>query len=328
MTTYLEKYCTISDIQLVAPFVFDYDRKRTISNWASYSGSGNSTVYQAGSVGKFTQLFANDIELTSVGSTGAIDADGKYYFDEDADVVYYRPTSTNNPNFDEAVTAGRDNKTLFEEFISRSSDFVRSYINKPIYKNKGVGTGDSLGRDFPEVIVRATALLAASMAIMPYDNERGTELQVQVYDPSTNLGLLDMIRKGVISLDQDEDGRDKIVKEVSINGSTTGAIVDTYGFPQTSFDRIKVLITGAGTFTAGSSSSVTFSSYVGSDAGLQTNLVENNQIIDGGLQHIGHGVYIRFSTGIYTADDQWEVEVSGLDHTSGGGIETIQMKRR
>ena len=242
--------------------------------------------------------------------------------------MYYRPTSTNNPNFDEAVTAGRDNKTLFEEFISRSSDFVRSYINKPIYKNKGVGTGDSLGRDFPEVIVRATALLAASMAIMPYDNERGTELQVQVYDPSTNLGLLDMIRKGVISLDQDEDGRDKIVKEVSINGSTTGAIVDTYGFPQTSFDRIKVLITGAGTFTAGSSSSVTFSSYVGSDAGLQTNLVENNQIIDGGLQHIGHGVYVRFSTGIYTADDQWEVEVSGLDHTSGGGIETIQMKRR
>ena len=89
-----------------------------------------------------------------------------------------------------------------------------------------------------------------------------------------------------------------------------------------------MLITGAGTFTAGSSSSVTFSSYVGSDAGLQTNLVENNQIIDGGLQHIGHGVHVRFSTGVYTADDQWEVEVSGLDHTSGGGIETIQMRRR
>ena len=55
--------------------------------------------------------------------------------------------------------------------------------------------------------------------------------------------------------------------------------------------------------------------------------MENNQIIDGGLQHIGHGVHVRFSTGVYTADDQWEVEVSGLDHTSGGGIETIQLKR-
>mgnify|MGYP005747040463 CR=1 FL=1 len=40
MSTYLEKYCTIEDIQLVAPFVFDYDRKRTISNWVSHSGSG------------------------------------------------------------------------------------------------------------------------------------------------------------------------------------------------------------------------------------------------------------------------------------------------
>ena len=47
MSTYLEKYCTIEDIQLVAPFVFDYDRKRTISNWVSHSGSGNATIYNA-----------------------------------------------------------------------------------------------------------------------------------------------------------------------------------------------------------------------------------------------------------------------------------------
>ena len=203
-----------------------------------------------------------------------------------------------------------------------------SYINKPIYKNKGVGTGDSLGRDYPEIIVRATALLSAAMAVLPYDEQHGLRLQDQVYNPETNTGLLDMIRKGVVSLDHDEDGRDKIVKEVSINGSTTGAIVDTFGYPQTSFDRIKVIITGAGTFTAGSTSSVTYSSYVGSDAGLQTNLTENNKVIDGSLQHVGHGVYVRFSTGVYTLSDQWEIEVSGLDHTSGGGIETIQIKRR
>tara|TARA_B100000900_G_scaffold163354_1_gene138684 strand:+ start:1771 stop:2757 length:987 start_codon:yes stop_codon:yes gene_type:complete len=328
MSTYLEKYCTIEDIQLVAPFVFDYDRKRTISNWVSHSGSGNATIYKAGSVGKFTQLYANDIELTLVSDVASIDADGKFFFDEDADVVYYRPTSTNNPNFDEAVTAGRDNKTLFDEFIARSSDFVRSYINKPIYKNKGVGTGDSLGRDFPEVIVRSTALLSASLAIMPYDRERGEELQDIAYNPIDSNGLLDLIRKGVISLDQDEDGRDKIVKEVSINASTTGAIVDTFGHPQVSFDRIKVIISTAGTFAAGSASTVKFKSFVGDDTGLKVNLVQEERVIDGGLQHIGHGVHVRFSTGVYTLDDEWEVEVSGLNHTSGGGLETIQMKRR
>ena len=214
MSTYLENYCTIEDIQLVAPFVFDYDRKRVISNWVSHSGSDASTIYKAGSVGKLSMLYSNDIELTSVSDIASIDADGKFFFDEDADVVYYRPTSTNNPNFDESVAAGRDNKTLFTEFISRSSDFVRSYINKPIYKNKGVGTGDSLGRDFPEVIVRSTALLSASLAIMAYDREKGEELQNLAYNPNDNNGLLDLIRRGVISLDQDEDGRDKIVKEL------------------------------------------------------------------------------------------------------------------
>tara|TARA_Y100001938_G_scaffold69803_1_gene96780 strand:- start:38 stop:1024 length:987 start_codon:yes stop_codon:yes gene_type:complete len=328
MSTFLEKYCTIEDIQLVAPFVFDYDRKRTISNWVSHSGSGNATIYKAGSVGKFTQLYANDIELTSVSDVASIDADGKFFFDEDADLVYYRPTSTNNPNFDEAVTAGRDNKTLFDEFIARSSDFVRSYINKPIYKNKGVGTGDSLGRDFPEVIVRSTAFLAASLAIMPYDRERGEELQDIAYNPIESNGLLDLIRKGVISLDQDEDGRDKIVKEVSINGSSTGAIVDTFGYPKVSFDRIKVIISTAGTFAAGSASGVKFKSFVGDDTGLKVNLVQEERVIDGGLQHVGHGVFVRFSTGVYTLDDEWEVEVSGLEHTSGGGMNTIQLRRR
>ena len=81
MSTYLDTYCTIDDIQLVAPFVFDYDRKRTITNWVSHSGSGNSEIFKAGSVGKFTMLFENDIEQTLVADIPSIDADRKYYFD-------------------------------------------------------------------------------------------------------------------------------------------------------------------------------------------------------------------------------------------------------
>jgi len=328
MSTYLDTYCTIDDMQLVAPFVFDYDRKRTITNWVTHSGNGNSEIFKAGSVGKFSMLYENDIEKTLVADIASINADGKYYFDEDADVVYYMPTSNNNPNYDVVTTAGRDNKTLFNEFIQRSSDFIRSYINKPIYKNKGVGTSDSLGRDYPEVIVRSTALLASSMAILPYDEEHGLRLQNQVYDQQGGTGLLDLIRKGIISLDQDEDGRDKIVKEVSINGSTTGAIVDTFGYPTVPYDRIKVVIDTGGTFTAGSTSTVKYKTFTGNDDGLQINESQTADVIDGSFQPIGHGIYVRFSTGVYTTDDEWEVEVSGLEHTSGGGIETIQLRRR
>ncbi|MEL0173706.1 MAG: hypothetical protein VW904_03175 [bacterium] len=328
MSTYLDTYCTIDDMQLVAPFVFDYDRKRTITNWVTHSGSGTSEIFKAGSVGKFSILYENDIEQTLVADIASIDADGKYYFDEDADVVYYQPSSNSNPNYDVVMTAGRDNKTLFNEFIKRSSDFVRSYINKPIYKNKGVGTSDSLGRDYPEVVVRATALLASSMAILPYDEEHGLRLQNQVYDQEGGTGLLDLIRKGIISLDQDEDGRDKIVKEVSIDNATTGAIVDTFGYPSVSYDRIKVIISTGGTFAAGSTSTVKYKTFTGSDEGLKVHSTQEAEVIDGSFQPVGHGVYVRFSTGVYTTNDEWEVEVSGLEHTSGGGIETIQLRRR
>ena len=78
MSTYLKTYCTIDDIQLVAPFVFDYDRKRRVTSWVSHSGSGSSEVFVAGSVGKFDQLFENDIEQTSVSSVGDVNADGKF----------------------------------------------------------------------------------------------------------------------------------------------------------------------------------------------------------------------------------------------------------
>ena len=318
MTTYLKTYCTIDDIQLVAPFVFDYDRKRRVTSWVSHSGSGSNEVFVAGSVGKFDQLFENDIEKTSVSSVGDVNADGKFFFDEDADAVYYRPTGANNPSYDLTITIGRDNKTLFNEFISRSSDFIRSYINKPIYENVGVGEGDSLGRTFPEVIVRSCALLSASMVVMPYDAEEGLRIQALAYDTENETGLLD----------QDETARDKILKEVSVNGSSTGSIVDLLGTPSTNYDKIKVIITSGGTFAPGSASAVTYSTFVGNDTGLKIDASEENRVIDGSFQPLGAGVSGRFSLGVYTTSDEWEVEVHGLDHTAGSGINTMPLKRR
>jgi len=34
-------------------------------------------------------------------------------------------------------------------------------------------------------------------------------------------------------------------------------------------------------------------------------------------QHIGWNVYVRFGPGVYTADDEWEVEVSSMDEEHG-----------
>ena len=166
------------------------------------------------------------------------------------------------------------------------------------------------------------------MAVMPYDAEEGQRIQALAYDTENETGLLDLIRRGVISLDQDETSRDKILKEVSVNGSSTGSIVDLLGTPSTNYDKIKVIITSGGTFAPGSASAVTYSTFVGNDTGLKIDASEENRVIDGSFQPIGAGVSGRFSLGVYTTDDEWEVEVHGLDHTAGSGIDTMPLKRR
>jgi len=36
------------------------------------------------------------------------------------------------------------------------------------------------------------------------------------------------------------------------------------------------------------------------------------ETIDGGFQDVGHGMQVRFSPGVYTINDEWELEVSGI----------------
>ena len=61
---------------------------------------------------------------------------------------------------------------------------------------------------------------------------------------------------------------------------------------------------------------------------LEMDASEENRVIDGSFQPLGAGVSGRFSLGVYTTSDEWEVEVHGLDHTAGSGINTMPLKRR
>jgi len=47
------------------------------------------------------------------------------------------------------------------------------------------------------------------------------------------------------------------------------------------------------------------------------------------LQPVGHGVYVRFSTGVYTANDEWEVEVTGIyEETENASMRSVKMTRK
>ena len=127
-------------------------------------------------------------------------------------------------------------------------------------------------------------------------------------------GYLDMVRTGQIALSQDEGlaKHSGIIREIAINASTTGSIIDVRGTPGVDWDVIKIICSTAGTFTSGSASGVKYDTYVADDTGLKIDKSSDAETIDGGFQDVGHGMQVRFSPGVYTINDEWELEVSGI----------------
>jgi hypothetical protein len=87
-----------------------------------------------------------------------------------------------------------------------------------------------------------------------------------------------------------------------------------------------VIETG-GTITQGSTSTVTYSAYVAGSDGLKTSQVVDSEVINCQYQGIGQGMYARFTSGVYVAADEWEVEVRGGKPEAGTGRRTISLRR-
>ena len=123
-----------------------------------------------------------------------------------------------------------------------------------------------------------------------------------------------MVRTGQIALSQDEGlaKHSGIIREISINASSTGSIIDVRGTPTVDWDVIKIIISTAGTFTSGSASGVKYDTYVADDTGLKISKSSDAEVIDGGYQDVGHNMSVRYSPGIFTINDEWELEISGV----------------
>jgi hypothetical protein len=193
---------------------------------------------------------------------------------------------------------------------------VRSYVGKPIYQRRGIGGQSPTARDYDDIIIRSTALLAVSMLLYPYDEEKALELEARAIDKEEGQGYLDLVKTGVIRLTNETDPRSQegIVRPVSSNPSSTGAILDIKG-RGTRSDLIKVVIStpssGNATFASGAENTVVkFSTFTGDDFGMKYIAQESDRVISGGYDPIGLGMYAKFATGIYYANDEWEVQVS------------------
>tara|TARA_R110002167_G_C12696046_1_gene652907 strand:+ start:593 stop:1582 length:990 start_codon:yes stop_codon:yes gene_type:complete len=328
MSSYHESYCnTTTDLSFVEPYLAEYDHKRVLAS--NFIASGTSHLFYLYNTGDCSgQVYRDGKELTLVTDTPNSNDEYRYTASTDLLEYYYQGGSANTLN-SSVFESSRDWVELKTEAVKRASDFIRSVLPFPVYSNKGVGTSDAVASDYPEIIVRSTAVMAVESLVRPYDMEKADLIKAQAMNEQ-GTGWLDMLRKGEISLysSESEQKYKGIISPISINANSTGGIVDVKGTASTQWDAIKIIISNGGTITAGSANTtVKYSSFTRNEQGLKMNQDTNSEIIDNGWQSVGHNMWVRFATGVYTTNDEWQLEVSGILDESFTPIKIIKTSR-
>jgi hypothetical protein len=330
MSTYEASYCSQKDVQFVLPEMAKYNQRTIISpNWVASSTSNlyyNYVPYGGG----FSVLFKDGKDLGTEHGSEPGSNDQWRYVEADSRLEYFLSSSSLSVLNGVVWEGGQDADDHLTSIIARASDFVRSMAGIPIYPRKGVGVASATGNDYPELIVLSTAHMSASFITAPYDLELSNQLAEKVSNPE-GTGWLDMLRRGEISINQQETLQKNkgIVRKVSLNGSTTSDIVDVRGKPTVLWDLIKISIdsgTGA-TLTRGSNSSIKYSTKGSDDDGLQVDSLHTAETVTGGWDEVGHGMWVRWSPGVLTDGDTWEMEISGEVDSSTTPIKMSEVQR-
>jgi hypothetical protein len=322
MSTYLETLCTQADMQAILPSIGEYNRNTVLTQWTIHSGD----VYKSTSSGVVDVLYRDGNELTKVSDLSSVTSDGQYFYDSSTDIVYL--FSTANPATLHTMETGKDFSDTLDESRQRASEMVRSIVAKPIYKRKGVGYLGESQRNYDEVIILATASIAVSLMVRPFDSELADDIEQKYNNEGDPPGVLQLIRDGYIKLHHEfsSDRRDGNVTPININGSTTGGIVDVSGVASKT-DIYRIEITTGGTLLYGTSSPVRYKVLGSSSDGIQTHTIVENEIVTGGYDVVGGGIRFKASQGVYTSGDYWFVDVMAGTPETQNPITTTIAKR-
>jgi len=322
MSTYETSYSnTTTDLVSVVPDIESYDQKKLLTNWAVFTGSKYYT--QSGFV---SQLYMNGNELGSAqGALSDLTENNEWYYDSAADITYVY-NSNNSPNEDR-MEAGIDWETLKTRINNEQAERIRSYLQRPILPRKGVGTASASSRDWDWIIIRSNATLTCSELMRAHNTEMADELEKRIIDTENEQGLLDRLKRSEYAL-WNEASYNKIkgIREVSINGSTTSAIVDIRGEPNYT-DILKIQIVSGATLASGTASSVTYSTWGKDDTGIKIEQIVNAETVTGGWDYVGLGMYVRWSAGVLTTNDEWELEIMGNEPEENPKVKSMQATR-
>lgn len=333
MSTYRAAFCNITThLEAVEPDIANFDQKRRISGANPVSQSGSpADVYTFNNTGNVSLLFRDGVDLGAAQASGASvdgNVDGEWYYDSASDSLLVACINDPDGASGYHLEAGRDWYETRVEAVKRASELVRALAGKPILPLTGTGVQDTPAEDYEELIVRCTAHLAVADLLRPYNYERAEQIAALAHNPE-GTGWLDMIREGKIALHNESSpaAANGNVGIVARNAASTGSIADVEGTPLVHWDAIKVVIGTGGTFAPGSASAVTYSVYVGTTEGVKLSQVVTAEVINGSYQPLAHGLSVRFTPGVYTANDEWEIVVRGDPVEAGTDWGSYEMRR-
>ena len=286
-------YCTDRDLSDVYTSISEYDLKKRLL------GSNKYACHNSGLV---TQLFKNGEDLGPAQSAHTdLNVEGEWFYNSAEDVLYYY--SATNPQ-NSLVESGDEWETIKTRYRKKASRMVESLLDSRLAREV---MKDREG-DYPEYVVRATALKAIVLLIRA--NDPTNEL-ADAFDEEFGM-IIEGYKSGAIVLPTNPSGdsRKGMVREVGTisGGLRISEVSGTY--TGNGYDLIKVKITAAGVI--GTS---TFSVWNKDNDKLKNNQIITDEIIDGDYQNIGSGLYIRFSGGTDASaaaeNDEWEIEVKG-----------------
>ena len=316
-------YCTHRQLKDVFPQVNSFDNKRRLYGWTS---TDTTNQYQANNTGLITQLYFDGIEGTSVSDSPNANYEYNYSSGTDSVQVFLTTSAgaTLDPN-DILVEAGEDFSTLITRMTGNASRYLDAKLDPNLPKEQ---LKDKEG-NFDYIIVRTTALLAATFLIRAHDPT--SEVATALMEDAE--GNIDALNKGAAALSWQTTGDSSkgIIRDVSY---TSGSVrpVDTRGRWSGSFDLIRVKIETGGAMdgTATYSVWVKDGDKLGNQQGSQ---VVTSEKINGDYQSLAGGLQIRFGgstkTSVATATNEWEIEVAGWqEEVDNSAINSVKMTRR
>ena len=311
-------YCTHRQLKDVFPQVDSFDNKRALYGWKEVT----SNKYAAHNSGLTTQLFADGEDLGAAQSAHTdLNVEGEWFYNSAEDITYYY--SASNPN-DKLMEAGEEFSCLITRITANASRYLDAKLDPNLPREQ---LKDKEG-NFDYIIIRTTALIAASFLIRSHDPT--SEVATALMEDAQN--NIDSLNKGAASLSWQTTGDTSkgVIRDVTY---TSGSIrpVDTRGRWHGTFDILKVKIIAGGAL-----GTATYS--VWSKGNDKLGINEGNKVvieetIDGDYQPLAGGLQIRFGGSAYdsvaTQDNEWEIEVQGYgEEVDNSAINSVRMTRR